>query len=312
VQRAVAVSLPRVALRPVLVRRFVMLVALAALGAANLLGLARLAAEVGAVGVPRAVDQVGFDWVTFSEAGSLATIGANPYVASEFRWSPAAAWLLYWITLVPWPVWQLAHVAAALVMPSWRLRALTLLAYPFWYDVMVGNVMVFVALLAVWTCRGSRWATAGFLVIAVLAPRPLMIPIVAWVLWRQPEWRLPAGLMAAGALVGSLLVGHVGAWIVRLAESRSQLEEVVNLAPSVALGAAWIPIGIALAAMLVWRRRAGWAAVVIQPYLIPNYLLMLAVEADQGSGDASSTTMNPSSSRATQNRSAISGRCTPA
>lgn len=279
--------------------RWVRILLVAALALANLIGLVRLGVEVAEVGLARAVGHVGFDWLAFREAGELAVSGGNPYDA-VYRWTPAAAWLLYWLTLVPWPVWQLAHVAAALAMPTWTLRGLTLLAYPFWYDVLVGNIMVFVALLAAWALRGRAWAMGGFLAVAVLAPRPLMLPIAAWIVWKRPEWRLPAAGIAAAAILGSLLVGNLGAWISRLLESGGQVEEVVNLAPSALIGLAWVPIGIALAAWLAWRGRLGWASVALQPYLIPNYLLMLAVEADQRRGVASSTTMSPSSSRATQ------------
>ena len=299
-QRVIATSWPRASWRPIPLRRYAVFLGIAALGAANAIGLARMGSEVTTAGLPQAALIVGFDWQTFQQAGELAVSGANPYEVAAYRWTPAAAWLVHWIALLPWPAWLLAHVGAALAMPSWRLRLLTLAAFPFWYDVMVGNIMVFVALAAVWALRGNRLAIAALLALTFLAPRPLMLPIAAWLLWTRPEWRLPAGAIAAAVVLGSAATGHLPQWIARLAESRDQIHTVVNVGPSAIIGLTWMPIGLVLAAVLAWRGRLGWAAVVVQPYLIPNYLLMLAVEVDQRRGVDSATTIKPSSSRATQ------------
>jgi hypothetical protein len=76
-------------------------------------------------------------------------------------------------------------------MPSWPLRIATLLAWPFWYDLLLGNVLVFVLLAGARALRGSRVATFAFLAMTVLMPRPLMVSLAAWLLWQRPGWRIP-------------------------------------------------------------------------------------------------------------------------
>ena len=66
-----------------------------------------------------------------------------------------------------------------------------LVRVPLWFDIQTGNIMIFVAVTAVWAARGNRMATALFLVLTVLVPRPLMLPLAAWLLWHRPAWRLP-------------------------------------------------------------------------------------------------------------------------
>jgi len=52
-----------------------------------------------------------------------------------------------------------------------------------------------------------------------------------------------------------------------------------NWLPSRFIGMAWVPVGVALAAWLTLRGRLGLASVVISPYLLANYWLMLLLEA---------------------------------
>src|SRR5437773_1431150 len=106
--------------------------------------------------------------------------------------------------------------AAALALPDRRLALLTLVSWPFWFDFATGNVMVGVLLLAVYALRGSRLAALGFLAMTLLVPRPLMLPVAAWLLWKRPDLRWSALALLVAHSVGVLAVGWGGEWLGRL------------------------------------------------------------------------------------------------
>ncbi len=221
-----------------------------------------------------------FDWANFIEAGERFGTGTlyevdPPYA---FRWSPVAAWLLGFVTLMPLWLWQVLHLAVLPLLRSWLLVAAVLVSYPFWFDVQTGNLMTFVAVLGVLALRGGRVATATFLVLTVLIPRPLMLPLAVWLLWQRPATRLPfaAFFVAHAAVVVAL--GYGAEWLAALTSVQAELGNAYNFGPSRFIGALWIPIGLALAAWLTWRGRLGLASVAISPYWLPYYFLMLLLE----------------------------------
>jgi hypothetical protein len=174
---------------------------------------------------------------------------------------------------MPFSMWTALHVVALFALPR-RIAIIALLTWPFWFDLGVGNVLSFVFVAAYWAYRGNRPATVIFMALALLMPRPLMLPLLATILWRRPEWRLP--FVGIAVLVGAatLATGWAPEFVSRLLGSSSEAGYVLNLAPSRWIGMWWAPVGIALAAWLTWKGRVGWASVAIQPYLIPNYLIM--------------------------------------
>ncbi len=221
-----------------------------------------------------------FDWTNFIEAANRLGTGTlyevdPPYV---FRWSPVAAWLLGFVTLMPLWLWQVLHLAALPLLRSWLLVAAVLVSYPFWFDVQTGNLMTFVAVAGFLALRGARVATAAFLVMAVLIPRPLMLPLAVWLLWHRPATRLP---FLAFFVVHGLVVawsGYAQDWLGALTDVSAELINAYNFGPSALIGALWIPIGLALAAWLTWRGRLGLASLAISPYRLPYYYLMLVLE----------------------------------
>jgi hypothetical protein len=221
-----------------------------------------------------------FDWTNFIEAAErlgTGTLYANepPYA---FRWSPVAAWLLGLVTLMPLWLWQILHVAALPLLRSWLLAVAVFVSYPFWFDVQTGNLMTFVAVAGFLALRGGRAATVVLLVLAVLIPRPLMLPLTVWLLWRRPETRLWfLGFVVVHGLI-VLAVGYAGDWWAALTDVNTELANVYNFGPSRLIGAAWIPIGLALAAWLTWRGNLGLASLAISPYWLPYYFLMLILE----------------------------------
>ena len=250
-----------------------------------------LAAVVVAVAIPSMVASlatigsllstgIAFDWENFGAAAARLPHGTLYQFEGfyAFRWSPLAAGLLGLILPMGLTAWRLLHLAVLPLLRDWRLVVACLLAYPFWFDLETGNINTFVAVTAVLALRGSRLATALYLLLLLLVPRPLALPLAAWILWRRPEWRLPfLGLAALNAaLVAATGLG--GAWLSVLLSAASEIGGNLNLGPSAVIGTAWIPIGLVLAAFLTWRGRIGLASVAASPYWLPYYFLMLLLE----------------------------------
>lgn len=220
------------------------------------------------------------DYLIFVEAaqrvwdgGLYAQEGFNGYV---FRHSPLMA--IAYAALPPLPIWLAAHVAVLVLLP-WRIALLVLVSAPFWFDMHTGNLLVFVAVMAFFAYRGNRWAGWGFLIMTLLIPRPLMLPLAAWLLWHNPTWRvLFAGLLAL-SLAGAWATGWGAEWVGALAGAGPhEYANVHNISPSRLIGPAWIAIGVPLGAWLTWKGRLGWASFAVSPYLLPYYLLFGLLE----------------------------------
>ena len=151
------------------------------------------------------------DWNLFVTAAHRISGGANPYgfaVAGEaYRWSPVAAWLFVPLSWLGPTLWRLLHVAAALALPDRRLALVVLLSWPFWFDFATGNLMIAVLLLATYALRGNRLAAMGFLALTLLVPRPLMLPVAAWLLWKRADMRVPALVLFAAHALAVLGIG---------------------------------------------------------------------------------------------------------
>ena len=256
---------------PALLRRAVIAAAIVLAVLANGIGLATLVIDHARP----------FDWDNYVEAARRFPLGTlyqwqYPY---SYHYAPQLAPALGILTAAGITLWRVAHLAALALLPSRRLALVLLVSYPFWFDVVTGNLMVFVLLAAAWAFRGNRPAIAIYLALCVLVPRPLMLPLAAWILWREPGWRLPfAGMVALGVLT-AIPTGYLPAWIGSLFQSgATEMANDFNLAPSRFLGAAWLIIGLPLAAWLTARGRVGWASLAISPYLLPYYFQMLGLE----------------------------------
>ena len=222
-----------------------------------------------------------FDWDNYVEAARRFPLGTlydweYPY---GFHYAPQMAPLLGLITGMGLTAWRLAHFVALAVMPSRTFAALLLVSFPFWADVNNGNLMVFVLLAAAWTCRGNRVATGIYLACCVLIPRPIMLPLLAWVLWKQPGWRWPFVGMAIAVVLTAVPTGYLSDWIASFAGSGARdIGNAFNLSPSRYLGVGWLVIGIPLGIWLTLKGRLGWASMAISPYLLPYWVQMLGLE----------------------------------
>lgn len=211
-----------------------------------------------------------FDWINLEAAAKQA----NPYAAGPaFRWSPIAAWLLAPVVAIGWYALVVGHFAVLLLLRDRRLIGILLIAWPFWVDVLWGN-LVTVAFVATYLALTSsnRLATWVFFGVCMLVPRPLMLPALFWILWRRPSERLPfLGLLTANSFI-VVATGLADDWIARLLVS-NEISHVANYAPSALIGPYWVPAGILLAGVLTWRGYVGWASLAVQPYLLPYYFL---------------------------------------
>lgn len=221
------------------------------------------------------------DWQQIVSATQRVSSGGL-YEVSEvyaFPYSPLLAYLMTPLAGIGALPWRLIHVAAALSMPTWPMRVAMLISWPFWFDVETGNLLVFVVLAAAWAIRGNRFAIGAFLLMTILVPRPLMLPVAAWLVWQFPGWRVPAAVMVVVAGVLVAVSGWGDDWIGFLASIGSDFDSPNNLGPTRLLGAAWLLIGMPLALWLTRRGNLGGASVAVSyPYVLPYYLAMLVLE----------------------------------
>lgn len=215
----------------------------------------------------------GKDWDIVMAAGHAIAAGQSPY-DDIFRWHPFMAWAALAVEPLGLLAWRLLHLAALALLP-WRVALIVVLTYPFWWDWNLGNLNVFV-FVAAWHAMKGR--PLAFLILAVLIPRPLYLPVTAWVLWRFPEWRGRFLVIAGIAALGALGTGWGFDWLSALMRSGDDLAHEFNFGPSHIIGLWYLPIGAALAAWLTWRGRVGLASIAASPYLLPYYGLMGLLE----------------------------------
>jgi hypothetical protein len=221
------------------------------------------------------------DWTMFTEAGHRAWTGGalydwNPYY--EFRYSPLLAYAFGTIAPIGIVGWRLLSLASLLLLPR-KIALMALLAIPLWLDLYAGNVTTILFVLAVGALTGKRWAIGGFMVAALLMPKPLLLPVLVWLLWKHPAWRWRFVAIALVIGAATLLTGYAPDWTTSFIHGRSDFAGPFELGPGRFIGIVWVPIGLALAAWFTWRGRLGFASLAASPYWLPYYLLFLLLEA---------------------------------
>lgn len=258
-----------------LIRRgFVRRAALTALWAANLVLVAITISGFF-------LSDAGYDWEIYREAGRRALSGGLYDWEGIYAWSysPLLAYGFALIAPLGYAGWTALHVAALAGLRDGRLALITAASWPFWADVYNGNTMVFVFVAAVAAMRGSTLGSAAYLGLALLMPRPLMLPLVAWILWTQPKWRLYFPIMVGAAAALVLATGEGRAWL----DTLTGVGEAVaassrDIGPSQLLGTWWLPVGLGLAAFLTVTGRIGFASIAASPYWLPQYLIMVLLD----------------------------------
>jgi hypothetical protein len=199
------------------------------------------------------------------------------YASAEWwygwRYSPVAVALCVPSALIGETAWRLLHFVGLVGLPGWP-RLFAAVSYPFWFDVAAGNVMIFVVVAAYWAVRGNRFAIAASFILALLIPRPLMLPLVAWLLWRHPRARWPFAAMFGLHAIAVIGTGYGPEWLAVLLAAGSEVASDVNTSPSAIIGLWWLVVAIPAAVWALLRDRPATAGLVLQPYWLPYYLLM--------------------------------------
>jgi hypothetical protein len=204
----------------------------------------------------------------------------RPFAGFGYHWSVPAAWI--WAGLVVpmgFGLWTALHFLALATIRSPVVIVIALATFPFWHDVVSGNVMTFVVVAAWHALRGSRAGIVAYVALAVLVPRPLMLPVLGWLLMREPIARWAFAIGAAVVIGWALAQGELVTWIARLAmTSGPEMAADFNLAPSRWIGISWLLVAWPVAAWAFWRGRLGLASVLVAPYAIGYYLAMLLLD----------------------------------
>jgi len=219
------------------------------------------------------------DWHVLTEAGRDIMAGMNPYAGTTpdaYRWSPLLAYFFWAIEPIGHFGWTLLTLAPVAILRDPRLIILFLAAWPLWRDVETGVSFLFVPLLALLALRGSRAAGCGYAAVMFLIPRPLMLPVMGWLLWHRPELRIPTVVIGVVLITGTVLTGWGDEWVAKLLLVGSEPGYFrVNVLQE--LGPAWI-LMLGLGTWLTMRGRLGLASIAVAPYWVLSYALMLILE----------------------------------
>jgi hypothetical protein len=189
----------------------------------------------------------------------------------RFVWSPVAAWIMAGAAMIGYWPWAFVHVASVFLLRDWRLIALVLVSYAFWWDVVQGNTVTFSLVAGMLALRGSRWGALAYLATLLLVPRPLMAPLAVWLLWHDRSLWRPFLLMF---VVHSLVVlgsGYALEWMNAMLVA--DLAPGVTIGPTALLGKWWLVLGVPLGIWLTSRGYVGWAGLAVSPYLTSQYLI---------------------------------------
>lgn len=241
---------------------------------------------------------VGFppvDWRNYVEASERFWTGGlydSNLLGYAWHYSPVLALAFGVLAPIGDLGWRLLHLVPVAFLPTRLLSIVVLVSWPFWADVESGNVMIFILFAAAWAVRGSRAGALAFLALTMLVPRPLMLPLAAWLLWKRPDLRWAFVAMFVVHALAVLATGWGGEWLRDLLAASRDVHLPANIAPSRIVGAIpWLIIGIPVAVWLTLRDRPEWAGMFAQPYLIGYYLLLpLASLARRGTSSQQSQT----------------------
>ena len=228
-----------------------------------------------------AFDQQHIDWRLFIRLETALESGHLYAEEPLYVWSPVAAWLLaYVIVPLGLPVWTTLHFVALAFLRSWPLIGLTLVSAAFWTDVSAGHMFVFVFVAAVGALRGSWWSTVAYIALTLLAPRPVQVPLLVWLLWRHPASRIPFVILFAVHAAILLFSGYAFEWVAAAGTISEDIAgSLWDWGPTYLLGRLWLLIGIPLAVILTWRGWAGVAGLAASPYWLPQYWLFVLLDA---------------------------------
>ena len=218
-----------------------------------------------------------FDWRLWTQVPGFGS-GVSPYAGAPwgmpYRYSPVAIWLIQPIAVAGGMVgFALLQFVSLLALPR-RIGLIVAVSFPFWFDVLWGNPFTFVFVAAFLAVRGNRAGVIAYIVLTLLMPRPVQLPLLLWLLWREPWVRVPfvaIFLVHAGLVLSS---GYAFDWARSLMDASSfEATQAYNFGPTRFIGYAWFVVGAPLA-LCLFRRHPGWAGLAISPYMFGQYWLM--------------------------------------
>lgn len=232
--------------------------------------------------VPWAIHHGPWDFYVYRIASTRLLDGTlydwgNGYV---YIYSPVFAWLFAPVGALGIWVWRVLHVATLTLIPSWPLRIFLLVSWGFWMDLWEGNVTLFFMVAGYWAIRRNRWASWVFIGMAMMMPKPYYLPALAWMLWRHPENRMRFVVLFVAHGLAVLATGYAFEWPQALLGASQDMGSTFNFMPSRLIGWWWLPISLALSALLVWRNHPGWASYTAALYGGFHLPFMLAMEPD--------------------------------
>lgn len=222
------------------------------------------------------------DWMIWEQIPERVAHGrlyGSDYPRYYFLFAPLAGWIMALLVPLGYSLWWALHLAVVPLLRDWRLIALTVLSVPFWIDTMIGSTVVWLFVPGVLALRGSRWGAIVYLALFLLMPRPVHLPLAAWLLWQREDLRLPFAASVAVVGVTTLASGYTAGWLNNLFIVGSfHYTDPHNFSPTRLIGSVWLIVGIPLAAWLTWKGRIGLAGLALTPYLLPPYFLNLLWE----------------------------------
>lgn len=216
------------------------------------------------------------DWYIFTDAAARVVESRNPYEVEGFIYSPLVAYGTAAIAPIGPVGWTVVGFATLALLRDWRLIGAFLLAWPFWVDISTGMSFLPFPVLAIVAMRGSRLGTLAFVALLCLVPRPAMLPILAWLLWRDRALILPSAVVVAALGLGALATGWTDEWLGKLLTMAGD-PWAGRLAVSAILGPLWL-LMLPLAVWLTVKGRVGLAALAVSPYWTAAYPMLLLLE----------------------------------
>jgi hypothetical protein len=220
------------------------------------------------------------DWTLFADAPA-AFFRGDLYAPSDVRfvWSPIAALILAAFVPFGYVGWVALHIAVVALLANPTLILLVALSGGFWVDLAFGNTVTFVFVAGVLALRGNKLAGLASVALFVLMPRPIQVPLIAWLLWRNPSWRLPGLAIISAHLAAVLATGYGPDWIASMqAIGPQQMAPEINWGPTALIGYWWFIVGLPVGIWLAFRGYVGLAGLALSPYILPHYAIMTLLD----------------------------------
>lgn len=223
-----------------------------------------------------------FDWGVLSQLPEKLRDGTLYHLDASYNfiWSPASAVLLAGVVVpLGYWIWFAFHIVVLAWLRDRRMILMALVSLPLWIDAGLGNTVTFAVVAGVMALRGNRAGELLSVALFALVPRPIQVPLVAWLLWQRPHLRLPFVLALSAVLASAFATGYLTAWL-QAAVSVATLTAggPANFGPTREWGLGWFMVAIPAAIVLTVQRRVGVAGILLSPYLFPQYLLFLLLD----------------------------------